>query len=54
MKGLVVVQNTTASRVVYMVYGYTSCTSYILDDEEFETTALYPSSSQVGPRTQMG
>jgi hypothetical protein len=26
----------------------------ILDDEEFETTALYPSSSQVGPRTQMG
>ncbi len=29
MKGLVLVQNTTASRIVYMVYGYTSCTSYI-------------------------
>lgn len=29
VKGLVLVQNSTASRVVYMVYGYTSCTSYI-------------------------
>lgn len=29
MKGLVLVQNTTASRVVKMVYGYASFTSYI-------------------------